>query len=1094
MSAPVLDWLVVTAANAGQARAYEAQLAARERAGALRAVLGQVGEEGSGQWLVVPDAKDQRIGSGGSTLMVLHELAVRLARKAKREKSARAGTGGSETGVTRSITQLFQGQRILIIHSGGDAKRLPAYAAQGKVFTPLPTETHDGRAADLFDLVFEDLVAVMPGSTTSGVEPRAGRAVIASGDLYLGLAGRNVDGSARNEAGAGASSAALQQALAQPGVVGVACPSGMDRASRHGVFVRDAAARVTDFLQKPSAAEAAARGAIDGHGLVLVDTGVVSLDPPSVERWLCSAGISWNAGRVRVGDGLVKDMQRGRGMAVDLYQHVMMALAAKDSVEKYLQDVGLSDARKDKERAACTRLYEALKGSEFHVAVVTGCEFLHIGTTREFLEIVTGPRWTSQPHHRASATRQTHGATSSAVVYNSATGNIKSTGKAVVEGCSVEHARLGGENVVVSVTRPTSVALELPRGWGMVCLPVGKRDWAAVAFGIDDDPKKNIGEARFGGEVMKAWMKRAAIEESDLWLDEAGDRSLWTARMWTTGRAEDVLDDAAWMMKRRRAPKSWLRAKRSSMAEIMARVDHERLIEQRAELRRRAEARQVGARLLADPWMSASRAADGIETVVDALRAMGELWAAADRARRAGDELEAARLLRACAVIKERARAVVKRGELAAGVGALQASPDWNREAFAAVARSVARTADARRRISQAVKRPGVLPDQVVWVTAPVRIDLAGGWSDTPPICQELGGSVVNAAITLNGQYPVQVMVRLAEQRNVRISSVDLGKTVTLTDAASVQDYTDPHDWTALAKAALVLSGLVPSMRRSGVRFPSLTKHLEPFGGGIDITMFSALPKGSGLGTSSVLGAALLAALDRFAGRDIDRLGLIRRTSVLEQMMSTAGGWQDQVGGITPGVKMLRTKPGPDQTPVIERIESPLVDVSSPTGGFNTTGAFASDLSSRVLLYYTGYRRLARDILQKVVARYLARDHGIVEIVHRLKTGAEEVRAALAAGDAEGFARGVAAYWELKKAIDPGSTNERIEAIVGRVDKCLNAYELPGAGGGGFIFMIARDEEAALKVRTELERKPPNQLARFYDFAIDQKGLSVAVL
>jgi 16S rRNA pseudouridine516 synthase len=45
----------------------------------------------------------------------------------------------------------------------------------------------------------------------------------------------------------------------------------------------------------------------------------------------------------------------------------------------------------------------------------------------------------------------------------------------------------------------------------------------------------------------------------------------------------------------------------------------------------------------------------------------------------------------------------------------------------------------------------GILHDQVVWVTSPVRIDFAGGWSDTPPICLEQGGTVLNAAVTLNG-------------------------------------------------------------------------------------------------------------------------------------------------------------------------------------------------------------------------------------------------------------------------------------------------------------------------------------------------------
>ena len=48
--------------------------------------------------------------------------------------------------------------------------------------------------------------------------------------------------------------------------------------------------------------------------------------------------------------------------------------------------------------------------------------------------------------------------------------------------------------------------------------------------------------------------------------------------------------------------------------------------------------------------------------------------------------------------------------------------------------------------------RLSVYPDQIVWGRSPVRIDLAGGWTDTPPYSLMEGGNVVNIAIELNGQ------------------------------------------------------------------------------------------------------------------------------------------------------------------------------------------------------------------------------------------------------------------------------------------------------------------------------------------------------
>jgi fucokinase / fucose-1-phosphate guanylyltransferase len=105
------DLLVVTAANRAQARGYEAELAGRERAGRL---------EGIREWRVVPDPGDRRVGSGGSTLNILSGLA-------KEERLSRG--------------------HVLIVHSGGDSRRLPSYAAQGKIFLPLPMEDDRGRCS-----------------------------------------------------------------------------------------------------------------------------------------------------------------------------------------------------------------------------------------------------------------------------------------------------------------------------------------------------------------------------------------------------------------------------------------------------------------------------------------------------------------------------------------------------------------------------------------------------------------------------------------------------------------------------------------------------------------------------------------------------------------------------------------------------------------------------------------------------------------------------------------------------------------------------------------------------------------------------------
>lgn len=76
----------------------------------------------------------------------------------------------------------------------------------------------------------------------------------------------------------------------------------------------------------------------------------------------------------------------------------------------------------------------------------------------------------------------------------------------------------------------------------------------------------------------------------------------------------------------------------------------------------------------------------------------------------------------------------------------------------------------------------------------------------------------------------------------------------------------------------------------------------------------------------------------------------------------------------------------------------------------------------------------------------------------------------------------------------PGSTNPRVEALLPRVQQDCLGYTLLGAGGGGFLLLAARDEQAANRIRVDLEREPYATGARFFDFEVDDKGLHVTVL
>jgi galactokinase/mevalonate kinase-like predicted kinase len=376
--------------------------------------------------------------------------------------------------------------------------------------------------------------------------------------------------------------------------------------------------------------------------------------------------------------------------------------------------------------------------------------------------------------------------------------------------------------------------------------------------------------------------------------------------------------------------------------------------------------------------------------------------------------------------------------------------------------------------------RAAILHDQAVWTSTPVRVDLAGGWSDTPPICNEVGGAVVNVAVALRGQLPIQVVAKLDETARgedpvIRITSTDLGETRVIRTTRDLARRSDPTRWSSLAENALVLTGAAPADPDA-----SLAKWLREVGGGISLTMFSAVPKGSGLGTSSILGAATIRCLDRVFGRERGRGGLLAATSALEQMLSTRGGWQDQAGGVVGGFKLARTSPGPVQVPSVESIDVPQ-SISEAYG-------------SRAFLHFTGERRMAKNILENVVWGWLSHEARAREAVELLAGNARRMRAALAAGDAEASFAEIDAYREAKTLIDPGSCPKWMRELAHGWRRDLTAWSFAGAGGGGFLLVVARSAEAARRLQSRIARNRPHPRARTFPFEVDAAGLRCDIL
>ena len=414
--------------------------------------------------------------------------------------------------------------------------------------------------------------------------------------------------------------------------------------------------------------------------------------------------------------------------------------------------------------------------------------------------------------------------------------------------------------------------------------------------------------------------------------------------------------------------------------------------------------------------------------------------------------------------------------------------------------------------IQNVAKEPSLcaMDDQIVWGRSPVRIDIAGGWTDTPPYCLMEGGNVINLAIEINGQPPLQVYVKPSKEYRIVLRSIDLGAMEVVETVDQLTDFMHVGSPFSIPKAALVLAGFAtPSPSSSSAsssspinispssflrpfgskrqadyllppssNTPSLFDRLHSFGSGIELTLLSAIPAGSGLGTSSILAATVLGALNDFCGLGWDKNEIGYRTLMLEQMLTTGGGWQDQFGGILGGVKLLQTSRGFDQSPKVRWLPNDLW--TQP------------EYRSCHLLYYTGITRTAKSILAEIVRRMFLNHGGELRQLREMKEHTMEMYEAIQQNDFRRMGLLMRKTWIQNQALDSGTNPQAVSRLTDLIDDLCLGYKLPGAGGGGYLYMIAKDPEAAVRIRQILSENGTNRNARFVDMSLSTTGLQIS--
>ncbi|XP_066935436.1 L-fucose kinase-like isoform X2 [Clytia hemisphaerica] len=359
------------------------------------------------------------------------------------------------------------------------------------------------------------------------------------------------------------------------------------------------------------------------------------------------------------------------------------------------------------------------------------------------------------------------------------------------------------------------------------------------------------------------------------------------------------------------------------------------------------------------------------------------------------------------------------------------------------------------------------------------RLDWSGGWSDTPPISFDQGGKVVTFALSLNNKKPIGCRVkRIPEFKIVLVLGLENPMVIECKEFEDFADYSSPNSPGALLKAAFFCTNILPLDYGNGNI--SLSEYLaNTHHSGFVLQSWSDLPKGSGLGTSSILAGCILSALWKVVGLEHEVTSVLHAVLDLEQMLTTGGGWQDQVGGLCPGIKVATSK---NQLPLQVETSS----VKTPEG-------FIEKLEKHLVVVFTGKTRLARNMLQDVLRNWNARSPAIVKTARSLIENANETIQALEEGNLELIGKCLNDCWSNKKKMAHGCEPLVCRQIMDKIKPYVLGISLAGAGGGGFMCMITKQENAASIIKEQIESLKIPGKPTVHAATIDRQGLVVTI-
>ena len=333
---------------------------------------------------------------------------------------------------------------------------------------------------------------------------------------------------------------------------------------------------------------------------------------------------------------------------------------------------------------------------------------------------------------------------------------------------------------------------------------------------------------------------------------------------------------------------------------------------------------------------------------------------------------------------------------------------------------------------------------KTVFAKAPLRMALAGGGTDLEPYYSRYGGFVLNATID---QY---AYCKVEPSREWCFKSIDLG----IEEKHNLWDNVEYID----SKLKLLINS-----------YQYLTKDIEREP--VKITTYVEAPPGSGLGSSSALVVALIAAIAEYYNVPLGEYDMAEYAIEIERKIcDLPGGKQDQFAAAFGGFNFMEfLKDG-------RTIVNPL--------RLNQKTQNMMELST--VLYYVGKPRKDSRVIENT-AKGLVDSKTVLNATHEIRNACINYKRSLLMGDFNMISELMETYWRMKLETNPHvASPEILDSYDYARKNGATAAKISGAGGGGHMVLFTEFEE-----RHRLISALKNKEGRVVPFKFVNHGVDV---